>query len=204
MNRREFLEKSSILLAGLGTSSVLHPAILKALAIDPAAQSTFYDAEHVVILMQENRSFDHAFGLLKEFEVFGSKSFYKTGWPFCLFSKNNTGKYAAPARLDLRNTKSTWMSSLPHSWENQQQALNKGKYDQWLQAKASGNKDYKNIPLTLGYYNREDFRFTISLQMLLPYLTNILFVYNGNHAQQAFPLVRNLKGAAKRKVKANV
>jgi phospholipase C len=50
-------------LAGLGTSSVLHPAILKALAIDPAAQSTFYDAEHVVILMQENRSFDHALEL---------------------------------------------------------------------------------------------------------------------------------------------
>jgi phospholipase C len=71
MNRREFLEKSSILLAGLGTSSVLHPAILKAFIIDPAAQSTFYDAEHVVILMQENRSFDHAFGTLKEFGVSG-------------------------------------------------------------------------------------------------------------------------------------
>jgi phospholipase C len=78
------------------------------------------------------------------------------------FSKN-TGKYAAPARLDLRNTKSTWMSSLPHSWENQQNALNKGKYDQWLQAKASGNKDYKNIPLTLGYYNREDLPFYYQL-----------------------------------------
>ncbi len=52
-------------MAGLGTSSVLHPSILKALAIEPAARSTFYDAEHVVILMQENRSFDHAFGALK-------------------------------------------------------------------------------------------------------------------------------------------
>jgi phospholipase C len=61
--QKRIFRKSSILLAGLGTSSVLHPAILKALAIDPAAQSTFYDAEHVVILMQENRSFDHALEL---------------------------------------------------------------------------------------------------------------------------------------------
>ena len=53
MNRRKFLEKSSLLMAGLGTSGMLHPSILKALTIEPALGSTFYDAEHVVILMQE-------------------------------------------------------------------------------------------------------------------------------------------------------
>ena len=36
-----------------------------AAAIEPARSSTFWDAEHVVILMQENRSFDHAFGALR-------------------------------------------------------------------------------------------------------------------------------------------
>lgn len=164
MNRREFLEKSSLLLAGLGTSSVLHPAILKALAIEPAALSTFYDAEHVVILMQENRSFDHAFGALKGVRGFLDKrAFVKQDGHSVFFQKDNSGKYASPARLDLRNTKSTWMSSLPHSWSDQQKALNKGKYDQWLQFKASGNKNYKNIPLTLGYYNREDLPFYYQL-----------------------------------------
>nr|WP_315025676.1 phospholipase C, phosphocholine-specific [uncultured Chryseobacterium sp.] len=164
MNRREFLEKSSLLLAGLGTSSVLHPSILKALAIEPAALSTFYDAEHVVILMQENRSFDHAFGTLKGVRGFLDKrAFVKQDGHSVFFQKDDSGKYASPARLDLRNTKSTWMSSLPHSWDNQQKALNKGKFDQWLQAKASGNKDYKNIPLTLGYYNREDLPFYYQL-----------------------------------------
>ncbi|WP_080776585.1 phosphocholine-specific phospholipase C [Chryseobacterium phocaeense] len=164
MNRREFLEKSSLLLAGLGTSSVLHPAILKALAIEPAALSTFYDAEHVVILMQENRSFDHAFGALKGVRGFLDKrAFVKQDGHSVFFQKDDSGKYASPARLDLRNTKSTWMSSLPHSWSDQQKALNKGKYDRWLQFKASGNKDYKNIPLTLGYYNREDLPFYYQL-----------------------------------------
>ncbi|GEN74163.1 phosphocholine-specific phospholipase C [Chryseobacterium lathyri] len=164
MNRREFLEKSSLLLAGLGTSSVLHPAILKALAIEPAALSTFYDAEHVVILMQENRSFDHAFGALKGVRGFLDKrAFIKEDGHSVFFQKDDAGKYAAPARLDLRNTKSTWMSSLPHSWSDQQKALNKRKYDKWLQFKASGNKDYKSIPLTLGYYNREDLPFYYQL-----------------------------------------
>jgi phospholipase C len=197
MNRREFLEKSSLLLAGLGTSGVLHPSILKALAIDPAAQSTFYDAEHVVILMQENRSFDHAFGALKGVRGFLDKrAFIKQDGHSVFFQKNDDGKYASPARLDLRNTKSTWMSSLPHSWADQQKALNKGKFDQWLQAKASGNKDYKNIPLTLGYYNREDLpfyyqladAFTIFDQYFCSSLTgttpNRLFLWSGTLREQ--------------------
>ncbi|WP_079243402.1 phosphocholine-specific phospholipase C [Chryseobacterium indologenes] len=206
MNRREFLEKSSILLAGLGTSGVLHPSILKALAIDPAAQSTFYDAEHVVILMQENRSFDHAFGALKGVRGFLDKrAFIKQDGHSVFFQKNDEGKYASPSRLDLRNTKSTWMSSLPHSWADQQKALNKGKFDQWLQAKASGNKEYKNIPLTLGYYNREDLpfyyqladAFTIFDQYFCSSLTgttpNRLFLWSGT-----------LREEQNGKVKANV
>lgn len=35
------------------------------MAIAPEPGSTFLDAEHVVILMQENRSFDHCFGALR-------------------------------------------------------------------------------------------------------------------------------------------
>lgn len=164
MNRREFLEKSGILMAGLGTSSMLHPAILKALTIEAAAGSTFYDAEHVVILMQENRSFDHAFGALKGVRGFlDQTAFIKEDGQSVFFQKSNDGKYAAPGRLDLKNTKSTWMSSLPHSWSDQQHALNGMKYDQWLQAKASGNKEYKEMPLTLGYYNREDLPFYYQL-----------------------------------------
>ncbi|MCW3160374.1 phosphocholine-specific phospholipase C [Chryseobacterium oryctis] len=197
MNRREFLEKSSLLLGGLGTSTMLHPSILKALTIDPADKSTFYDAEHVVILMQENRSFDHAFGTLKGVRGFLDKrAFIKQDGHSVFFQKSDSGKYAAPARLNLRNTKSTWMSSLPHSWSDQQKALNNGKFDKWLQAKASGNKDYKDIPLTLGYYNREDLpfyyqladAFTIFDQYFCSSLTgttpNRLFLWSGTLREQ--------------------
>lgn len=41
------------------------PAIERAYATDPEPGSTYLDAEHVVILMQESRSFDHTYGTLR-------------------------------------------------------------------------------------------------------------------------------------------
>jgi phospholipase C len=35
------------------------------LSIDPKPGSTFLDAEHVVILIKENRSFDRSFGTVR-------------------------------------------------------------------------------------------------------------------------------------------
>jgi phospholipase C len=64
-SRRDFLKKAAFLSGGAAIINTLPPVIQKALAIDPAAGSTFYDAEHVVFLMQENRSFDHALGSLQ-------------------------------------------------------------------------------------------------------------------------------------------
>ncbi|WP_322975067.1 alkaline phosphatase family protein [Pedobacter sp. MC2016-05] len=63
--RREFLRNSLLLSGATGLASVMPSSIQKAFAIDPAPGTTFLDAEHVVILMQENRSFDHTFGSLQ-------------------------------------------------------------------------------------------------------------------------------------------
>jgi len=64
-NRREFIKKAAMLAGATGLSGVLPASIQRALAIDPPPGSSWLDAEHVVILMQENRSFDHSFGNLK-------------------------------------------------------------------------------------------------------------------------------------------
>jgi phospholipase C len=76
---------------------------------------------------------------------------------------NNKGETYAPFHLDIKNTRSTWMSSLPHSWSNQVNARNDGKFDQWLNEKRSGNEDYKDMPLTLGFHKREDLPFNYAL-----------------------------------------
>ncbi len=159
-SRRDFLKKS-ILLSGAGfTAGMLPPSIERAFAIDPEKGTTYLDAEHIVILMQENRSFDHCFGTLRGVRGFndpraidlpnGNKVWLQT---------NNKGETYAPFRLNIKDTKATWMGSLPHSWTDQVDARNEGKHDQWLQAKQSGHKEYKDMPLTMGYYNREDLPF---------------------------------------------
>lgn len=63
--RREFLKKAMLLSGVVGVANVIPLSIQKALAINPQTGSTYLDAENVVILMQENRSFDHCFGTLR-------------------------------------------------------------------------------------------------------------------------------------------
>ena len=159
-SRRDFIKKASMLAAGMALPS----SILKAMAINPAEGSTFWDAEHVVILMQENRSFDHSYGMLKGVRGFNDPRAIRLPNNNKVFLQTNPkGETFAPFRLDLKETNATWMSSLPHSWENQVDARNDGKYDQWLQAKPSGHEEYKEMPLTLGYYDREDIPFYYAL-----------------------------------------
>jgi phospholipase C len=56
--RREFLKKAILLSGGASVLNSMPFAIQKALAINPTIGSTYADAEHIVILMQENRSFE--------------------------------------------------------------------------------------------------------------------------------------------------
>ncbi|RIV20571.1 phospholipase C, phosphocholine-specific [Fibrisoma montanum] len=161
-SRREFLKKAA-LLATSGLSS-WPESIHKAFAIDPQPGTTYLDAEHVVILMQENRSFDHLYGALQGVRGFNDPRAFTlpNNHPVWL-QTNAKGETYAPFRLNMHDTKATWMSSLPHSWENQVDALNGGRYDKWLDAKRSGRKTYADMPLTLGYYNRQDLPFYYAL-----------------------------------------
>src|SRR5690606_19325950 len=72
---------------------------------------------------------------------------------------NKHGHTFAPFRMDIKNSKASWSGDLPHSWENQIGAWNEGKFDKWLDWKQSGRKEYRDLPLTLGYYTREDIPF---------------------------------------------
>ncbi|MBK0377747.1 phosphocholine-specific phospholipase C [Mucilaginibacter segetis] len=162
--RREFIKKAALLTGAAGLTNIFPSSIQKALAINPAPGSTWMDAEHVVILMQENRSFDHCFGTLKGVRGFNDPRAIDLPNKNPVWLQSNAdGETYAPFHLDIKNTKATWMSSLPHSWANQVNARNDGKFDQWLIEKQSGNKAYKNMPLTLGYHRREDLPFNYAL-----------------------------------------
>jgi len=153
-----------MLTGGIAMINTLPPAIQKALAINPELGSTYLDAEHVVILMQENRSFDHCFGTLQGVRGYNDPRAIrlpdqKPVW----LQTDAVGNTYSPFRLDIKNTKVTWMGSLPHSRASQVDANNHGKYDKWLTAKRSANKSYSDMPLTMGYYTREDLPFNYGM-----------------------------------------
>ncbi|MBL7817595.1 MAG: phospholipase C, phosphocholine-specific [Saprospiraceae bacterium] len=163
-SRRDFLKKAAILATGSGLMGSLPPSIQRALSINPTEGSTFYDAEHIVILMQENRSFDHCFGTLQGVRGFNDpRAIRLPNRNKVWLQSDNQGNTYAPFRLNMKESNATWLHSLPHSWENQVDASNNGWHNKWLQAKQTGLADYKHIPLTLGYYNREDIPFYYAL-----------------------------------------
>jgi phospholipase C len=162
--RREFIKKASLLSGGAGLLHVLPSSLARALAIDPAPGSTYLDAEHIVFLMQENRSFDHTYGTLQGVRGFNDpRAINLPNKNIVWLQSDEKGNTYAPFRFDIKDTRITWMSSLPHSWSDQVDARNNGKYDHWLISKKSGNEDYAPMPLTMGYYTRADIPFYYSL-----------------------------------------
>lgn len=163
-SRREFFKKAALLSGGTVLLPLLPPVIQKAFAIDPAPGSTFYDAEHIVFVMQENRSFDHIFGSLKGVRGFNDPRAIRlaNGLPVWLQTDKSGATYA-PFRLNTQDSRIAWMGSLPHGWSDQHDALNGGRYDRWLEVKAARKKEYAEMPLTLGFGDRRDFPFYYSL-----------------------------------------
>ncbi len=154
-NRRDFIKQAGFLTGASLLASAFPDIIQKAMAINPAKGSTFYDAEHIVFLMQENRSFDHLFGSLKGVRGFNDPR------PYTLPNKDKVwvqrddkGNAYAPFHIDFNRTKITWQGGLPHSWKDQIGARNQGKYDKWI--------PYKT-PMCMAYYKREDVPFYYAL-----------------------------------------
>ncbi|KAA6432653.1 phospholipase C, phosphocholine-specific [Dyadobacter flavalbus] len=163
-SRRDFL-KQAALLSGTGAMmNMLPPVIQKALAVNPELGSTFYDAEHIVFLMQENRSFDHQLGTLQGVRGYNDpRAIELPDKNKVWLQTNKEGHTFMPFHLKVKDTKVAWMGSIPHGWTDQTDAMNNGKYDKWLDVKKTGKKDYANIPLTMGYCDRSDFPFYYSL-----------------------------------------
>lgn len=149
------------LLAAIGALT-LPPALARAAAIDADVRSgTIQDVEHVVILMQENRGFDHYFGTLNGVRGFGDRfpvpvrdaAGRKDASVFV--QAHGKDKLLAPFALDSARTFAHMrVEGTPHSWTDAQDAWDQGRMDRWPDAKK---------PWSMGYFQRADIPFQFAL-----------------------------------------
>ncbi len=162
--RRDFLKRAAMLSGAAGISGFVPDAIQRAYAIAADPGSTYLDAEHVVILMQENRSFDHMLGTLRGVRGFNDPRAIRLPNGNSVFVQTDAaGASYAPWRLNIKDSRITWMGSIPHSRQSQVDAWNEGRHDGWIEAKRSGNHEYSSVPMTMGHYTREDVPFYYAL-----------------------------------------
>ena len=149
--RRDFLRKA---MAG-GLAATLPGVIRQALAV-PAyrASGSINDVRHVVILMQENRSFDHYFGTLNGVRGFGDRHTIPLPNGRTVWQQFNGRRVVLPYRLDQDTGNAQCALDLPHTWPDAQEAWDGGRMRFWPRAKTDAS---------MAYYGREELPFQFAL-----------------------------------------
>jgi phospholipase C len=140
--------------------------IEEAAAVKPAG-GDIGAIEHVIFLMQENRSFDHYFGTYRGVRGFddhpaGDDGAFAQPWPA------NAGTAPAgrllPFHLDTANQRAECTFDLSHEWTAQHASWNDGAMDAFVTTHTSGQFEGPvNGVLTMGYYTRADLPFYYAL-----------------------------------------
>ncbi len=134
-NRRDFLRMAAKA-ASAGTAMSMMPGLLdRALAIEPARRSgTIMDVEHIVIHMQENRSFDHYFGMLNGVRGFGDPRPLRLPGGRTVWSqpsKQHPDGFVMPFHGDSKTSRSFLVDGAEQSHVENMHIFNRGRYDRW-------------------------------------------------------------------------
>jgi phospholipase C len=155
-SRRSLLTTATMLTGATAGAAILPVSLRKATA---AALRTTRPAggiggiEHIVILMQENRSFDHYYGTMPGVRGFQDPTAItlSTGNSvFCQPDPSHAQGYLLPFYYDPSQTSAQATPGTDHTWPTQHQAWNSGAMDQWIAAKGE---------YTMGYFRQHDIPF---------------------------------------------
>jgi phospholipase C len=150
INRRQFLRYA----AGAGGAATLFPDLIRDALAVPAnhVTGTLADIEHVVIFMQENRSFDHYFGTLSGVRGFDDPRAIKLpdGRPVW-YQPDGAGGHVLPFHFDAKNTSALSLGT-DHTWKGAQASWQG--WDAWVKRKT---------PQSMGYFDRGDLPFYYAL-----------------------------------------
>ncbi|MFY4697107.1 phosphocholine-specific phospholipase C [Burkholderia glumae] len=159
-SRRDFLKFSAGLAGATAATTLVPESIRRALAIEPATVTgTIQDVQHIVVFMQENRSFDHYLGHLSGVRGYNDRFpvTLPNGKPVWFQPRQeDPSKVIAPFRYDTTNP--NWnaqcIGGLPHTWVTTHSAIDHGRAGQWAAQKTN---------MTMGYHQREDVPFHYAL-----------------------------------------
>ena len=163
VTRRRFLQlggtAAGVTVAAGPQLSGITEATTAAAATKPGHHTgTIADLKHVVILMQENRSFDHYFGSLRGVRGFADKQALKYPNGTTIFEQPDTARtdlgYLLPFHMDSSKVNAQNAGDLDHSWDGDHSARNNGLWNNWVSAKTEQ---------TMGYFTRADIPFQYAL-----------------------------------------
>jgi len=161
LTRRELLklgsaaalaELGSLGLHGCGVSNLVKSAV--------TGCSKITDIENVIILTQENRSFDHYFGSYR-----GVRGFSDQSGAFQQPDPSNTTTSPLgtllPFHLDTSLSNAACTHDITHDWVPQHQSWDNGKMDGFITSRLPINAN--DALLTMGYYTRVDIPYYYAL-----------------------------------------
>ncbi|MDR3435934.1 phosphocholine-specific phospholipase C [Telmatospirillum sp.] len=151
------IDRRSVL-RGLGASALaaaFPDSIGRALAIEPdTVTGTIRDVKHIVVLTQENRSFDHYFGTLRGVRGFSDPRAMTLSSGNSVFQQPYGASTLLPFRPSQPLMGYQFVGDLPHDWSDAHAAWNYGNNDGWVAAKGAE---------TMVHLNRTDIPFHYAL-----------------------------------------
>jgi phospholipase C len=151
LTRREALRNVGLAGLGIGALSAGVDGLVATADAKKPKLGTLEDIEHVIIVIQENRSFDHYFGTLSGVRGFGDKV------GRAAFTQHASGTTQRPFHLP-----DDCLSDLTHNWGPQHQSWDHGHMNGFLAAHDAADPAGVG-PETMGYYRRKDLPFYYAL-----------------------------------------
>ena len=153
-DRRRFLKNAATAGAAVGVNA-MPLGIRQALAIPANRETgTIADVKHIVVLMQENRSFDHYFGTMRGVRGFGDPRPATLPGGKSVWHQPSGAGEVLPFHPTAPNLGLQFLEGTPHDWTTTHQAWNGGRYDQWVPAKGAN---------TMAHFVREDIPYHFAL-----------------------------------------
>ncbi|MDC0672671.1 phosphocholine-specific phospholipase C [Nannocystis radixulma] len=151
-DRRTFLR-----LGGAATGALGLPACIREAMMIPAdsEEGSIMDIDHVVILIQENRSFDHYFGTMRGVRGFGDRFTVPVAGAESVWHQRKSGdELVLPYHLDSTRGNAQRVEGPPHGFLDGQLAYDHGRLGAWPEVKGLES---------MGYYSEQELPFQFAL-----------------------------------------